>query len=283
MTRRTTFEDLALQLDRRRCRRLARHAELQRQLLDRLGGVHHALTRFHIGRVQQQHITVDLEGVRARGCGQIAAFEQSRCRSQYRLDELFAGRWTDEGCQLGAFGTFGIDGAGISMMAYQNIGAGSGMGFSSPDDASGSYKNMKSTIEDALKRVFNPEFLNRIDDIIVFHPLDKHHIFNIIDITAGKLFKRLREMGIEVEIDERAKEFLVDKGYDQKYGARPLKRALQKYVEDPLAEEMLKGRFTEGSLIRITFDEVEKELRFTEGHEQKPTGKAEEVTPPEEK
>ncbi|MBM3423067.1 MAG: ATP-dependent Clp protease ATP-binding subunit [Chlorobi bacterium] len=171
----------------------------------------------------------------------------------------------------------------IGAKDIKNIGAGTGMGFSAPDDATGSYKSMKSTIEDALKRVFNPEFLNRIDDIIVFHPLDKQHIFKIIDITAGKLFRRLREMGIEVEIDERAKEFLVDKGYDQKYGARPLKRALQKYVEDPLAEEMLKGRFTEGSLIRITFDEVEKELRFTEGHEQKPTGKAEEVTPPEEK
>ena len=72
-------------------------------------------------------------------------------------------------------------------------------------------------------------------------------------------------MGIEVQIDEKAKEFLVDKGYDQKYGARPLKRALQKYVEDPLAEEMLKGRFSEGSVIRIMFDEAEKELRFVDG------------------
>ncbi|MCF8216702.1 MAG: ATP-dependent Clp protease ATP-binding subunit [Chlorobium sp.] len=171
----------------------------------------------------------------------------------------------------------------IGAKDIKNIGAGTGMGFSAPDDISGSYKNMKSTIEDALKRVFNPEFLNRIDDIVVFHPLEKQHIFRIIDITAGKLFRRLREMGIEVEIDERAKEFLVDKGYDQKYGARPLKRALQKYVEDPLAEEMLKGRFTEGSLIRISFDETEKELRFTEGQAHEPSGKAEEVTPPEEK
>ncbi|MFZ4801979.1 MAG: ATP-dependent Clp protease ATP-binding subunit [Chlorobium sp.] len=153
----------------------------------------------------------------------------------------------------------------IGAKDIKNFGAGSGMGFTPVDDATGNYKAMKSTIEDALKRVFNPEFLNRIDDIVVFHALEKQHIFKIIDITAGKLFKRLHDMGIEVQIDENAKEFLVDKGYDQKYGARPLKRALQKYVEDPLAEEMLKGRFSEGSVIRIMFDEAEKELRFVDG------------------
>ena len=153
----------------------------------------------------------------------------------------------------------------IGAKDIKNFGAGSGMGFTPVDDATGNYKAMKSTIEDALKRVFNPEFLNRIDDIVVFHALEKQHIFKIIDITAGKLFKRLHDMGIEVQIDEKAKEFLVDKGYDQKYGARPLKRALQKYVEDPLAEEMLKGRFSEGSTIRIVFDETENELRFVDG------------------
>ncbi|HWQ27144.1 MAG TPA: ATP-dependent Clp protease ATP-binding subunit [Chlorobaculum sp.] len=164
----------------------------------------------------------------------------------------------------------------IGAKEIKSFGAGTGMGFSAPEDATGSYKAMKSTIEDALKRVFNPEFLNRIDDTIVFHQLEKSDIFKIIDITAGKLFKRLREMGIEVQIDEKAKEFLVDKGYDQKYGARPLKRALQKYVEDPLAEEMLKGRFTEGSVISITFDEKEKELRFTDATASPKKGKREE-------
>ena len=152
----------------------------------------------------------------------------------------------------------------IGAKEIKSFSSGGAMGFAAPEDVSGNYKAMKSTIEDALKRVFNPEFLNRIDDTIVFHQLEKEHIFQIIDITAGKLFKRLREMGIEVEIDEKAKEFLVEKGYDQKYGARPLKRALQRYVEDSLAEEMLKGRFAEGSHVLITFDEKEKELRFTD-------------------
>ncbi len=161
----------------------------------------------------------------------------------------------------------------IGAKEIKSFSSGGGMGFAPPSDATGDYKAMKSTIEDALKRVFNPEFLNRIDDTIVFHQLEKSDIFKIIDITAGKLFKRLKEMGIEVQIDEKAKEFLVEKGYDQKYGARPLKRALQKYVEDPLAEEMLKGRFTEGSVIQITFDEKEKELRFNEGTAEPPAKK----------
>ncbi len=173
-----------------------------------------------------------------------------------------------------------VDFRNTIIIMTSNIGAkdiksfGAGMGFSAPEDSTGNYKSMKSTIEDALKRVFNPEFLNRIDDTIVFHQLEKSDIFQIIDITAGKLFKRLKEMGIEVEIDGKAKEFLVEKGYDQKYGARPLKRALQKYVEDPLAEEMLKDRFTEGSVIKISFDEKEKELRFDEGKPSKPSKKS---------
>jgi ATP-dependent Clp protease ATP-binding subunit ClpC len=147
----------------------------------------------------------------------------------------------------------------IGARDIRNFSAGAGMGFAPIDDGTGNYKAMKSTIEDALKRVFNPEFLNRIDDIVVFHQLEKQH-----DITAGKLFKRLNDMGITVQIDEKAKEFLVDKGYDQKYGARPLKRALQKYVEDPLAEEMLKGNFGEGSTIHIAFNEGSQELSFSD-------------------
>jgi len=161
-----------------------------------------------------------------------------------------------------------VDFRNTIIIMTSNIGAkdiqsvGAGMGFATPDSGEGSYKSMKSTVEDALKRVFNPEFLNRIDDTIVFHQLEKKHIFEIIDITAGKLFKRLQQMGIDVSIDEKAKEFLVEKGYDQKFGARPLKRALQRYVEDPLAEEMLKGKFHEGSRIKISLDEKSGELKF---------------------
>jgi len=162
-----------------------------------------------------------------------------------------------------------VDFRNTIIIMTSNIGAkdiksiGSGMGFAPGDSVESSYKSMKSTVQDALKRVFNPEFLNRIDDTVVFHQLEKKHIFEIIDIIAGKLFKRLHEMGIEVSIDARAKEFLVEKGYDQKFGARPLKRALQRNVEDSLAEEMLKGKFTEGSTIKISYDEKNDKLKFT--------------------
>ena len=162
-----------------------------------------------------------------------------------------------------------VDFRNTIIIMTSNIGAkdiksiGSGIGFASGDAAESSYKSMKSTVENALKRVFNPEFLNRIDDTIVFHQLEKKHIFQIIDIIAGKLFKRLHEMGIEVTIDDKVKEFLVEKGYDQKFGARPLKRAMQRNVEDSLAEEMLKGKFPEGSTVRISYDEKNDRIKFT--------------------
>ncbi len=110
---------------------------------------------------------------------------------------------------------------------------------------------MKSTVEDALKRVFNPEFLNRIDDVIVFHPLEKSHILEIIDVMKADLFARVNDLGIEIELTEPAKEFLVEKGFDPQFGARPLRRAIQKYVEDPMAEAILTNDLQEGGKITV--------------------------------
>ncbi|MBC8042401.1 MAG: ATP-dependent Clp protease ATP-binding subunit [Rhizobacter sp.] len=162
-----------------------------------------------------------------------------------------------------------VDFRNTIIIMTSNIGArdiksmGVGMGFAQADSKS-KYDSMKSTIEDALKRVFNPEFLNRIDDVIVFHQLEKEHIFRIIDISAKKLFKRIQDLGITIEITKRAKEFLATKGYDQQFGARPLRRALQRFVEDPLAEEMLKGRFTEGSDVKIKYEKKSDGLIFVD-------------------
>jgi ATP-dependent Clp protease ATP-binding subunit ClpC len=162
-----------------------------------------------------------------------------------------------------------VDFRNTIIIMTSNIGArdiknmGMGMGFAKASEK-GKYENMKSTVEDALKRVFNPEFLNRIDDVIVFHQLEKEHIFKIIDISAEKLFKRIREMGITISFSKQAKEFLVEKGYDQQFGARPLRRALQRYVEEPLAEEILKGKFGEGTTIKIKFNKKTEELTFTD-------------------
>lgn len=117
------------------------------------------------------------------------------------------------------------------------------------ESGSDKYSSLKNTVEDAMKKLFNPEFLNRIDETIVFRNLDKEDIMKIINIQIQDLFKNIHENKMELVIDQSAKDFIVDKGFDQKYGARPLRRALQKYIEDPLAEEILKGSFKEGTKI----------------------------------
>ncbi len=137
-----------------------------------------------------------------------------------------------------------------------------GFGFGAPS-AKDEYESMKSVIEEALKRVFNPEFLNRIDDTIIFHALEKHHIMEIIQIQMRDLMKRVSSMGITIELTKKAKEFLADKGFDPAFGARPLRRALQKYLEDPIAEELLKGKYPEGTTLKVKVNAKHEELRFT--------------------
>ncbi len=136
-----------------------------------------------------------------------------------------------------------------------------GMGFGT-GSAKDEYGAMKSTIEEALKRVFNPEFLNRIDDAIIFHPLEKHHLLDIVQIQIRELTKRITAQGVELELSKQAREFLAEKGYDPAYGARPLRRAVQKYLEDPVAEELLKGKYPEGSVIRVKVNKKTNELKF---------------------
>ncbi len=160
-----------------------------------------------------------------------------------------------------------VDFRNTIIIMTSNIGArdirnmGKGIGFAA-DDSTFDYAQMKSTIQDALKKVFNPEFLNRIDDVITFRPLEKEDIFKIIDILSEDLFKRIKDLGYDFEITKGAKEFLSEKGFDQKYGARPLRRAIQKYVEDPLAEEILGVEHPEGSVIKIKMNKSRDGLEF---------------------
>jgi ATP-dependent Clp protease ATP-binding subunit ClpC len=155
-----------------------------------------------------------------------------------------------------------------SNIGSRDIKSTGGLGFGSgtPKDK---YESMKSNIEDALKRVFNPEFLNRVDDALIFHNLEREHIFKIIDIAAKDLFNRMNSMGISIEITDAAREFLADKGYDPAFGARPLRRAVQKYIEDPLAEEILKGTFAQGSKVRVKFNKAKEELEFVDSSKDK--------------
>jgi ATP-dependent Clp protease ATP-binding subunit ClpC len=166
-----------------------------------------------------------------------------------------------------------------SNIGTRDLKRGGGFGFGS-GSAKDEYGAMKSTIEDALKRVFNPEFLNRIDDTIIFHPLGKSHIMEIVQIQMRALVKRMASMGISIELTKQAKEFLAEKGYDPAFGARPLRRALQKHLEDPIAEELLKGKYIEGTKIRVKVNKRTGELKFSAIQSTKsPDSKAEEEKP----
>jgi ATP-dependent Clp protease ATP-binding subunit ClpC len=153
-----------------------------------------------------------------------------------------------------------VDFRNTIIIMTSNIGVrdlkdfGSGIGFSTASKRENEEENMKSTIQNALKRVFSPEFLNRLDDVIVFNSLQREHIHQIIDITLTKLFDRIIQLGYTIELTEKAKDFLAEKGYDQQFGARPLNRAIQKYLEDPIAEEILKGEVEEGGIIVADHD-----------------------------
>ncbi|MGK9475968.1 ATP-dependent Clp protease ATP-binding subunit [Melioribacter sp. OK-6-Me] len=139
------------------------------------------------------------------------------------------------------------------------VTGGFGFGDVSETDA---YTKLKNTVEDAMKKLFNPEFLNRIDETIVFRSLDKEDIKQIINIEMKDLVKNIQENKMDIELHKSAIEFLSEKGYDPKYGARPLKRAIQKYIEDPLAEELLLGHFKEGDKIIVKHKKNTDELYF---------------------
>ena len=153
-----------------------------------------------------------------------------------------------------------VDFRNTIVIMTSNIGVrdlkdfGSGIGFATKAKRENEEEIMKTTIQNALKRAFSPEFLNRLDDVIVFNSLQREHIHKIIDITLGKLFSRITALGYQVELTEKAKDFLAEKGYDQQFGARPLNRAIQKYLEDPVAEEILKGEIEEGGVILADFE-----------------------------
>ena len=159
-----------------------------------------------------------------------------------------------------------VDFRNTIIIMTSNIGVrdlkdfGSGIGFASKTKQANEEEQMKSTIQNALKRVFSPEFLNRLDDIIIFNSLQREHIHKIIDISLGKLFKRITALGYTVELSDKAKDFLAEKGYDHQFGARPLNRAIQKYLEDPVAEEILKGEVVEGGTILADYEGTGEEL-----------------------
>lgn len=159
-----------------------------------------------------------------------------------------------------------VDFRNTIIIMTSNIGVrdlkdfGAGIGFATQSRKDNMDEVMRSTIQNALKKTFSPEFLNRLDDVIIFNTLDREHIHKIIDITLGKLFRRITDLGYQVELTEKAKDFLSDKGYDPQFGARPLNRAIQKYLEDPVAEEILKGEIEEGDVIMADHEDKAEQL-----------------------
>jgi ATP-dependent Clp protease ATP-binding subunit ClpC len=125
------------------------------------------------------------------------------------------------------------------------------MGFGAPRDTA-DYETMRDKILDETKRVFKPEFLNRLDEIIVFHTLEKSDLMKIVDLEVNKVKRRLQMKEIEIRLDQAAHDFVIEKGYDPTYGARPMRRAVERYLEDPLAEELLRGGVKAGDLVDVT-------------------------------
>jgi ATP-dependent Clp protease ATP-binding subunit ClpC len=153
-----------------------------------------------------------------------------------------------------------IDFKNAIIIMTSNIGSrqlkdfGQGVGFSTSNKSNQTEEYARGVIEGALKKAFAPEFLNRIDDVVIFNSLTKENIYKIIDIELENLYKRVSELGFKLILKDDAKEFLSEKGYDSNFGARPLKRAIQKYVEDVLAEEIIKKELVEGDTIELSFD-----------------------------
>lgn len=148
-----------------------------------------------------------------------------------------------------------------SNMGTRQARAGKSLGFQK-DDAKTDYDKMKERILDEMKRTFNPELINRIDETVIFHALDRDHILKIVDILMTDLAKRLEEKNITIELQQDAKEFIADKGWDPTFGARPLKRSLQKYLEDPLAEEILKSEHIGDCIVKVFKEQSEDQLAF---------------------
>ncbi len=162
-----------------------------------------------------------------------------------------------------------IDFKNTIIIMTSNIGArklkdfGQGVGFGTKAQQAQKDKNSKGVIESALKKAFAPEFLNRVDDVVVFNALEREDIHRIIDIELDKLFGRIKGLGYDLQLSEKAKDYIADKGFDKQYGARPLKRAIQKYIEDALAEEIINSQLKEGDSIFMDFNDDDQELSIT--------------------
>ena len=246
--------------------------ELAKALADYLFNDENAMTRIDMSEYQEKHSVSRLVGappgyVGYDEGGQLTEAVRRKPYSIVLLDEIEKAhpdvfnlllQVLDDGILTDGLGRR-VDFRNTIIIMTSNIGArdlkdfGSGIGFSTKSRVDNMEEQAKSTIQNALKKAFAPEFINRLDDIIVFNSLERADLHQIIDLLLVKLMTRLANLGFAVELTEKAKDFIADKGYDPQYGARPLNRAIQKYLEDALAEEILKGELAEGEVIEADF------------------------------
>ena len=170
----------------------------------------------------------------------------------------------DEGHLTDSFGR-SIDFKNVILIMTSNIGAEliknqSGFGFGKKSEEA-NFDKMKDILHKEVERHFRPEFLNRLDEMIVFRPLSRENLTDIVEYELAKVFKRLIEHGLHLQLTSQAKEFLIDKGYNPEFGARPLRRAIEHYIEDPLSESVLAGKFEGKNLIKIDVLD-EENLKF---------------------
>lgn len=184
----------------------------------------------------------------------------------------------DDGQLTDSFGRK-VDFKNTIIIMTSNIGSrqlkdfGMGVGFQTSAKESNKAGYAKSIIESALKKAFAPEFLNRIDDVIIFEDIKREDIHKIIDIELSYVENRIKSLGYKLKISVRAKDFIIDKGWDPNFGARPLKRAIQKYIEDNLAEEIIKSKLHEGDVINIDYNQKSDEIDIKIGEAKKSNGK----------
>ncbi|CAM3586187.1 ATP-dependent protease ATP-binding subunit ClpC [Marinicrinis lubricantis] len=243
--------------------------ELARALAEAMFGDENAVIRIDMSEYMEKHSTSRLVGappgyVGYDEGGQLTEKVRRKPYSVVLLDEiekahpevfnillqvLEDGRLTDSKGRL-------VDFRNTLIIMTSNVGAemikkNSALGFTAHQDAGRDYNNMKNKVMDELKKSFRPEFLNRIDEIIVFHSLEETHIGEIVSLMAEELRKRLKDQEVDFELTDSAKAFLAKEGFDPTYGARPLRRAIQKHIEDRLSEELLKGNISKGDSLII--------------------------------
>jgi len=178
-----------------------------------------------------------------------------------------------------------VDFRNTIVIMTSNIGTrelkefGQGVGFAVSSTKESRDAHAKSVIQKALKKTFAPEFLNRVDDVVLFNSLDRNDILKIIDIELEGLYERINNLGYKFEISTETKNYIAEKGYDIQYGARPLKRAIQKYLEDPMAETIIKSDIKEGDIISVSYDNKKDEItiKVTKPEEEKKESKKEET------